>query len=83
MTQETRLFLYISRCTFPASKISGRGEGDEQMAVQFLLFIISVLLFSIFWELSKINDHLRKALHPSSEVPFERSRKEQVASERG
>jgi hypothetical protein len=52
------------------------------MMVPFFLYIISVLLISIFWELSKINANLRKAIHPSSETPFERRLKEQAASER-
>ncbi len=30
------------------------------MALQFLLLVIAVLLFLIFWELSKINTHLKK-----------------------
>ena len=34
------------------------------MVVQFFLFIIIVLLISIFWELSKINTRLKKALTP-------------------
>lgn len=32
------------------------------MAVQFLLFVMAILLLLIFWELSKINTRLRKAL---------------------
>jgi len=32
------------------------------MIVQFLLFVIAILLILIFWELSKINSRLRKAL---------------------
>ncbi len=30
------------------------------MALQFLLLVIAVLLVLIFWELSKINTHLKK-----------------------
>jgi len=30
------------------------------MSVQFLLFVIAVLLFAIFWELCKINSRLKK-----------------------
>ena len=32
------------------------------MAVQFLLFVMAILLLLIFWELSKINSRLRKTL---------------------
>jgi hypothetical protein len=32
------------------------------MVVQFLLFVIAVLLVSIFWELTKINDRLKTLL---------------------
>jgi hypothetical protein len=30
--------------------------------VQFLLFVITILLLLIFWELSKINSRLKKTL---------------------
>jgi hypothetical protein len=30
------------------------------MTLQFLLFVIAVLLVLIFWEVSKINTHLKK-----------------------
>ena len=32
------------------------------MIVQLLLFVIAILLIAIFWELSKINSRLKKAL---------------------
>ena len=32
------------------------------MNVQFLLFVIAILLVFIFWELSKINSRLKKTL---------------------
>jgi hypothetical protein len=32
------------------------------MSVQFLLFVIAILLFAIFWELCKINSRLKKGL---------------------
>ncbi len=32
------------------------------MNVLFLLFVIAILLVLIFWELSKINSHLKKTL---------------------
>ncbi len=53
------------------------------MAVQFFLYIVCVLLILIFWELSKINGHLRKALNSSSAAPLDRALKERVAPERG
>jgi hypothetical protein len=34
------------------------------MATQFLLFVIAVLLLSIFWVLAKINSVLKKRLLP-------------------
>ena len=34
------------------------------MSTQFLLFVITILLFSIFWVLSKINSLLKKTLLP-------------------
>ena len=40
------------------------------MAVQFLLFVMAILLLLIFWELSKINTRLRKTLLPP-EKPHE------------
>jgi hypothetical protein len=32
------------------------------MIVQFLLFLIAVELFSIFWELTKMNERLKRLL---------------------
>ena len=32
------------------------------MIVPLLLFVIAILLLAIFWELSKINSHLKKVL---------------------
>ena len=32
------------------------------MTAQFLLFVVAVLLVSIFWELSKINNRLKTLL---------------------
>lgn len=31
----------------------------QKMAAQFLLFVVAVLLISIFWELTKINNRLK------------------------
>jgi hypothetical protein len=33
-----------------------------QMAVQFLLYLMTILLVLIFWELSKIHTRIKKAL---------------------
>ena len=38
------------------------------MNVQFLLFVIAILLLLIFWELSKIHSHLKKTLPPSPDI---------------
>ncbi len=38
------------------------------MNVQFLLFVIAILLVLIFWELSKINSHLKKTLLPRQDM---------------
>ena len=37
------------------------------MSVQFLLFVVAILLVSIFWVLSKINSALKKMLVMVSE----------------
>jgi hypothetical protein len=37
------------------------------MIVQFLLFVIAVLLLSIFWELTKINNRLKTLLTPKKQ----------------
>lgn len=52
------------------------------MAVQFLLYIICVLLISIFWELSRINAYLRKALPRPSMPSLEHRPREVAAPER-
>lgn len=38
------------------------------MNVQFLLFVIAILLVLIFWELSKINSVLKKTLVPHPDI---------------
>lgn len=45
------------------------------MSIQFLLFIIAILLVSIFWVLSKINSLLKKALLREKEQDYEKVRK--------
>jgi hypothetical protein len=37
------------------------------MIAQFLLFVIAVLLVSIFWELTKINNRLKALLTPQKQ----------------
>ena len=39
----------------------------HKMTAQFLLFVIAVLLVSIFWELTKINNHLKTLLTQSKQ----------------
>ena len=39
------------------------------MAVQFLLFVIAILLLLIFWELSKIHSRIKKALLATAITP--------------
>jgi hypothetical protein len=36
------------------------------MPVQFLLYVMTILLFVIFWELSKIHSRIKKALTAAS-----------------
>lgn len=35
--------------------------------IQFLLFLMAILLILIFWELSKIHTHLKKAVRAERE----------------
>jgi hypothetical protein len=37
------------------------------MAVQFLLYLMTILLVLIFWELSKIHTRIKKALTAANE----------------
>jgi hypothetical protein len=37
-------------------------KGETANMIQFLLFVITILLISIFWELSKIHTRLKNAL---------------------
>lgn len=39
------------------------------MAVQFLLYLITILLFLIFWELSKIHSRIKKAMAGTTGEP--------------
>jgi hypothetical protein len=45
------------------------------MAVQFLLFVIAILLALIFWELSKMNSCLKTLLTQKKE-DYERAKKD-------
>jgi len=45
------------------------------MSIQFLLFVIAILLVSIFWVLSKINSLLKKALLQKKEQDHETAKK--------
>jgi predicted Holliday junction resolvase-like endonuclease len=51
------------------------------MSVQFLLFVIAILLVSIFWELSKINSCLKKVLLMKKEQEYERTKKVEAGQE--
>ena len=42
--------------------------GAKKMNVQFLLFVIAILLLLIFWELSKINSRLKKTLVQNQDI---------------
>jgi len=46
------------------------------MNVQFLLFVIAILLVLVFWELSKINSLLKKRLALPQEVKSDSKPKE-------
>jgi hypothetical protein len=45
------------------------------MSIQFLLFVIAILLVSIFWVLSKINSLLKKTLLREKAQVYERAKK--------
>jgi len=45
------------------------------MSIQFLLFVIAILLVSIFWVLSKINSLLKKTLLREKERDYEGAKK--------
>jgi predicted Holliday junction resolvase-like endonuclease len=51
------------------------------MSVQFLLFVIAILLVSIFWELSKINSCLKKVLLMKKEQEYEGANKADAGEE--
>jgi len=46
------------------------------MNVQFLLFVVAILLVLIFWELSKINSLLKKTLVSSLDISKDNKLKE-------
>ncbi|HKV80721.1 MAG TPA: hypothetical protein VJP02_21410 [Candidatus Sulfotelmatobacter sp.] len=51
------------------------------MSVQFLLFVIAILLVSIFWELSKINSLLKKVLLMKKEQEYQSAKKADAGQE--
>lgn len=46
----------------------------HRMFIQFLLFVIAILLVSIFWVLSKIHSLLKKPLQREKEQDYERAK---------
>jgi hypothetical protein len=46
------------------------------MNVQFWLFVIAILLLTVFWELSKINSLLKKTLVLPKDITKDTERKE-------
>jgi hypothetical protein len=48
------------------------------MSAQLLLFVIAILLVSIFWVLSKINSLLKKTLLPNKEQGQQTAKKDLV-----
>jgi len=54
--------------TPPLSQIFRTSSPRNQISVQLLLFVIVVLLFVTFWELCKINSHLKKTLSISARM---------------
>ena len=48
------------------------------MSNQFLLFVITILLVSIFWVLSKINSLLKRSLLPTKAEEHEMAKKDQA-----
>jgi Flp pilus assembly pilin Flp len=57
-----------SSIQWTARNSSFLGAKDKEMYVPFLLFVIVIVLVLIFWELSKINGRLKKALVPSHDI---------------
>jgi hypothetical protein len=49
--------------------------GSNIAHIQFLLFVIAILLVSIFWVLSKINSLLKKTLLREKAQVYERAKK--------
>ena len=54
--------------TPPLTQIFRTSSPRNQISVQLLLFVIVVLLFVTFWELCKINSHLKKTLSISARM---------------
>ena len=49
---------------------------EREMNVQFLLFVVAILLVLIFWELSKINSLLKRTLVPHLDINKDNKLKE-------
>ena len=49
---------------------------ERDMNVQFLLFVVAILLVLIFWELSKINSLLKRTLVPRLDINKDNKLKE-------
>jgi len=49
---------------------------EREMNVQFLLFVVAILLVLIFWELSKINSLLKRTLIPRPDINKDNKLKE-------
>ena len=49
---------------------------EREMNVQFLLFVVAILLVLIFWELSKINSLLKRTLVPRPDINKDNKLKE-------
>ena len=60
---------YIQRHNFLSAKA-------KKMITQFLLFVIAIILVAIFWELTKINNQLKKAFPGTFNTTTERKLKE-------
>jgi len=50
------------------------------MTIQFFLYVIAILLLTIFWELSKINSRLKERFPTAKEAERELSKSQPMAS---
>jgi hypothetical protein len=56
-----------SRTVVECLSVSNSRPEGQKMIAQFFLFVVAVLLISIFWELTKINDCLKTLLSQSKQ----------------